>query len=61
MKLEDAENIIKTWKTEEDYIMSNLRQFLNEWDDPDDDSIQLSNEYQEASDIILKHIEQKEA
>ena len=47
-----ANNIIELYSTEDDYIIVNIKRFLNRDNDPDDNSIELAEYYQKCLKII---------
>lgn len=49
---EDAKKVISQYPTEDEYIVSNIVYSLDRYGDPDDNSIKLSNYYQECKRIV---------
>jgi len=48
MTIEEAKEVIKKYKSEDDYIVANIKRFMNFLGDPDDNSIELAIYYQKC-------------
>ena len=49
---QEAKELIELYPTEDDYIVCKIKRFLNRDNDPDDNSIDLSNHYQSCRKIF---------
>jgi hypothetical protein len=57
--LKEAKELIALYSTEDDYIVSNIKQFINRDNDPDDNSIKLSHYYQKCKTILNENINKR--